>query len=281
VTPVRREAVVDESVRLEVLPLGSSEEQAARLPEPVRLTITCSPKHGPDRSVEVAARMRGMGHSVTVHLAARMVRDRDHLETLLGRIADAAIDDLFVVGGDTPRPVGPYASAAELLPLIGDRGGPSPRIGIAGYPEGHPLIDERELDDALERKCDRADYISTQLCLDPDALRGWIRRTRSRGIDLPVFMGIPGQLSRRRLVEMSVRVGVGPSLSFLRKQRGLRRLLGRSAADRLYDALAPSLGDPDLNIAGFQCFTFNELAGTWEWLEQKRGARPPAEAIGR
>ncbi len=32
--------------RFEVLPLGRSEEEAARLPEPVRLSVTCSPRHG-------------------------------------------------------------------------------------------------------------------------------------------------------------------------------------------------------------------------------------------
>jgi methylenetetrahydrofolate reductase (NADPH) len=72
-----------ERARFEILPLGRSEEEASQLPEPVHLTVTCSPKYGPDRSVEVAARLHDMGHAVTVHVAARMVRDRAHLDALL------------------------------------------------------------------------------------------------------------------------------------------------------------------------------------------------------
>jgi hypothetical protein len=46
----------------------------------------------------------------------------------------------------------------------------------------------------------------------------------------------------------------------------------RSTADRLYDGLAPLLDDPDLAVAGFQYFTFNELLRTWEWHQAKAAA---------
>jgi methylenetetrahydrofolate reductase (NADPH) len=63
---------------------------------------------------------------------------------------------------------------------------------------------------------------------------------------------------------MSATIGLGPSLALARKQRGLRRLLSRrSTADRLYRALAPTLDDPQLHIAGFHYFTFNQLIDTW------------------
>jgi len=74
--------------RFEILPFGAGEEQAAQLPEHVRLTVTCSPKHGPDLSVEVGSRLRAMGHEVTIHLCSRMVRDRAHLDHLLAHMAD-------------------------------------------------------------------------------------------------------------------------------------------------------------------------------------------------
>src|SRR5579875_1399034 len=98
----------DDTARFEILPLGKAEEQAAELPEPVRLTVTCSPKHGPDHSVEVAGRLRALGHAVTVHVAARMVRDRAHVDRLLAAIAAAGVDDLFLIGGDADPPLGAY-----------------------------------------------------------------------------------------------------------------------------------------------------------------------------
>ena len=79
-------------------------------------------------------------------------------------------------------------------------------------------------------------------------------------------------VDRRRLLEISARVGVGPSLSYLRKQGGIRNLfrLSKSSADRLVDALAPHVGDPELNIAGFHYVTFNRLLETWRWEREKR-----------
>jgi methylenetetrahydrofolate reductase (NADPH) len=265
--------------RYEVLPLGRSEEEAAQLRQPVRLTVACSPRLGPDRSVEVAGRLSGLGHAVTVNLAARMVRDRAHLDQLLTGMAAASVNDVLLIGGDATPPHGEYSSAGELLPLICDHPRRPAEIGIGGYPEGHPIIDSGTLAEVLEQKSALATYITTQLCFDADALLAWIRETRERGVSLPIVVGLPGVVDRRKLLEISMRIGVGPSLAFVRKQRGLRRLLAgaTSAADRLYDALAPRLDDQELDIAGFHYYTFNQLVDTWSWEREKRGASAPSE----
>ncbi len=81
-------------------------------------------------------------------------------------------------------------------------------------------------------------------------------------------------MSRTKLLELSARIGVGPSLSFLRKQRGIRALLSKgSTADKLYAKLAPAVDDPELNIAGFHIFTFNQLLETWQWQRAHDDAR--------
>jgi methylenetetrahydrofolate reductase (NADH) len=261
----------DDRARFEVLPFDDIVEEAARLPRAVRVAVTCSPRHGPDRGLETAARLRRLGHSLTVHVAARMVRDRDHLERLLAGMADAGVEDLFLIGGDVEEPVGEYSSAGELLALVADHPDRPELIGVAGYPEGHPLISDDELERALSAKARLADYIVTQMCFDAGVLRGWIERERERGIDLPVVIGMPGKVTRRKLLRMSARIGVGPSLDFLRKQRGLRALLSRrSTADRLFEGVAPLLGDARLAVEGFQYFTFNELLQTWEWHQSQR-----------
>jgi methylenetetrahydrofolate reductase (NADPH) len=264
--------------RFEVLPLGRGEEQAAQLPEPVWLTVTCSPRHGPDRTVDVARRLSALGHAVTVHLAARMVRDRAHLDELLAAMAQARVDDVFLMGGDATPPHGPYPSAVDLLPVIAGHPQRPREIGIAGYPEGHPLIDPGRLARVLDRKSALATYITTQLSFDAEAVLAWLSETRERGVGLPVLVGVAGVVDRRRLLEISMRIGVGPSLAFLRKQRGLRRLLGhaRVTADGIYDALAPHLDDRELNIAGFHYYTFDRLVDTWRWERRKRHRTPEA-----
>jgi len=266
--------------QFEVLPFARAEEEAAKLTEPLRLTVTCSPSHGLDQTVEVASRLAALGHDLTVHLAARMVRGRGHLDEVLAKMAEAGIDDAFVIGGDATPPVGPYASAGDVLPLIREHPHRPRTIGIGGYPEGHPLIEDATLAEVLKEKSVFADYMTTQLCFDPGVLLAWVRRTREAGVELPLVAGVPGIVDRAKLLEISMRVGVGPSLSFLRKQGGLRGLLRISggSADRLFDALAPLVGDPALNLTGFHYFTFNRLVETWTWEREKRGVEEaPAE----
>ena len=91
---------------------------------------------------------------------------------------------------------------------------------------------------------------------------------------LPIIVGVPGKVSRTKLLELSARIGVGPSLSFLRKQRGIRALLSKgSTADKLYAKLAPAVDDSELNLAGFHIFTFGQLLETWQWQRGQDDAR--------
>jgi methylenetetrahydrofolate reductase (NADPH) len=259
-------------VQFEVLPLPRSVELAAQLPQPERLTVTCSPRHGPDESIAVGRELRALGHVVTVHLAARMVRDRAHLDEMLAEMARAGVEDVFLIGGDATPPHGPWSSAVDLLPIIDEHPQRPREIGIAGYPEGHPFVDSASLAEALERKSALASYITTQLCFDAEAVLTWVRETRARGVTLPVLVGLPGVVDRRKLLEMSMRIGVGPSLAFLRKQRGLRNLLrpSRITPDRVYDGVAPHIGDRELGIMGLHYYTFNQLLDTWTWERETR-----------
>jgi methylenetetrahydrofolate reductase (NADPH) len=265
-------------LRFEIMPFAKGEQQAAELPEPVRLTVTSSPKHGVDHTLDVSERLRALGHGVTVHVAVRMLRDRAHLEEVLERASRAGIDDLFVVGGDEKEPHGPYAEAGDVLEILADHPLRPAQVGVGAYPEGHPLIDEREIEAALARKDALADYMATQLCFDADVLVRWIEGVRERGITLPLYAGVPGPIERRRLLDISVKVGVGSSLRFLRKQHGLLKLFRSPGheADALRDALVPRMADPALRIAGLHLFTFNELVSTWEWAQEAGSARSVA-----
>jgi methylenetetrahydrofolate reductase (NADPH) len=263
--------------RFEVLPTRGAVHQAAELPAPAHLTVTCSPRQGPDGSVAVGGELAALGHTVTVHVAARLVRDRAHVDRLLGDMAAAGIEDLFLIGGDAGRPEGPYASAGELLPVVRDHPHAPRTVGIAGYPEGHPKIDPATLADALVAKAPLADYVTTQMCFDPDAVRSWSDGIRERGVTLPVLIGTPGAVDRIRLVKMALRLGIGASLGFLRKQRGLWHLLGlgRPARDRVHDELEACLTDPEGNLVGFHYYTFNQLGDTWRWERERTAARRP------
>jgi methylenetetrahydrofolate reductase (NADPH) len=256
--------------RYEVLPFASAQSEAAAIDEPLTLTVTCSPRHGLDAALDTACALREMGHVVVPHLAARMVRSGEHFDRLLERMAAAGIVDVFLVGGDVERPLGPYASAADAIADLRAHPNAPRSVGIAAYPEGHPLIDPGTLAVALERKARDADYMVTQLCFDPDVLVRWLERARKAGVDPPVFVGVPGAVHRRKLLEISVRVGVGASVSFVRKQRGLPRLVARplAATEGLTGALGPLVGG-ELRIAGFHFFTFNRLVDTVRFVDRR------------
>jgi methylenetetrahydrofolate reductase (NADPH) len=256
--------------RFEIMPFRGVHSDIAALTERVRLTVTCSPTYGLDHTVAMATGLRELGHEVTAHLAARMVRDRGHLNRVLAALAAAGVDDVFLIGGDSSSPIGPYTSALQLLPIIDQHSHRPSTIGIAGYPEGHPLMDSDVLKDVLVAKSERADYVVTQLCFSPEAVLAWLREIRRIGVGLPVLVGLPGVVDRRKLLEISIRVGVGPSLSFLRKQ-GVGRLMRLSAAtvDQLHRALLPHIGCDRLGLTGFHYFTFNRVLDTWRWAQSR------------
>ena len=178
--------------RFEILPFGKGIEQSLEIGEKLHLTVTTSPKHGVDHSVEVAERLRGVGHTVTLHVAARMVRGEDHLTEILERTRGCGIDDLFVIGGDAEEPLGPFTAAGELLDVLVEHPLRPATIGIGGYPEGHPLIAPDVLEAALAEKAKVADYVVTQLCFDVRVLRSWLDGVRARGIQQPVLIGAVG-----------------------------------------------------------------------------------------
>lgn len=258
-----------DDVRYEILPFGSIEREAEDVGRPLTLTVTCSPKQGIDHSVDVGCALRELGHTVVVHLAARMVRGPGHLDELLSQMASAGIADVFLIGGDAAAPHGPYASAGELLPVLRAHRHAPRTIGVAAYPEGHPLIADNGLLDALFAKDALADYMVTQLCFDAGAVIGWLESVRAAGITLPLYVGLPGDVDRRKLLEVSMRVGVGRSIAFMRKQQGVSRLLRRrDANDDLYAALTARVGR-ELRIAGLHIFTFNRLADSLRRVERQ------------
>jgi methylenetetrahydrofolate reductase (NADPH) len=264
------------TARLEVMPFAAAErELTAAAPQTV-VTVTCSPKHGVDHTLDVSARLASRGFAVVPHIAARMVIDRDHVKRIGDRVRSSGHREVFIIGGDRTPPVGQYSSAARLLDELAPEI-PGVRIDVAGYPEGHPLIPDEALLAALREKQARAAVIVTQICFDADATVAWIRRIRAAGVHLPVLIGIPGVVNRRRLLELSVRVGVGASARYLRKNFRLARTLLRRSTydpDQLISKLVPEISDASLGVTGLHLFTFNQVAATEAW--RLRGLAPAA-----
>jgi methylenetetrahydrofolate reductase (NADPH) len=251
----------------ELIPLKNVHDQSAFLPAGATVSVTASPAKGIEATVELCEELRGRGFSPVAHLSARMIRDRDHLRSLLGRLAAAGVDRAFVVGGDADDP-GDYPDGLSLLEAMADVGHPFTEIGVPCYPQGHPDIATDRLLAALAAKQPYASYMTTQMCFEPKAIGTFIAARRAAGITLPVHIGLPGVAELAKLAAISARIGVKDSRRFLSKNVRLVGQLVRPGGyrpDGLLESLAPVIADPLADIRDLHVYTFNQVETTEEW----------------
>lgn len=254
------------SARFEVLPVRGAVRQCAELPPGTTVTVTSSAAKGQEATVRTAEQLAGLGMRVVPHLAARSVAGRAQLAELLDRCA-AVGDEVFVVAGDSPEPAGEFADALALLRAMEDLGRRPRRVGITGYPERHAFLSDEATVRAMTDKAAHADYVVSQICYDPQRIADWLGEVRARGIALPVHIGLPGAVDAARLLRVSMKIGLGESLRFLRKQHGVvGRLLAPYTPDALLDGLRAEVERPD-GVAGWHLFTFNEVTRTAQWRD--------------
>ncbi len=268
--------------RFELIPLKSVEAQALFLPAGATVTVTASPTRRIEATVELSARLAGRGFRAIPHLAARMIRDRAHLRSLLACLDAAGIDRIFVVGGDGDQP-GDFQDGLSLLRAMADLGHRFTEIGVPCYPQGHPTIPDDRLLAALAQKQPLVTSMTTQLCFDAGAIRTWLAARRADGIGLPVTLGIPGVADLHKLIEISARIGVRDSRRFLSKNTALvGRFLrpGGYRPDGLLAALAPTLLDPGAGVQGLHLYTFNQVETTEQWRQAYLARLAPHGAAG-
>lgn len=256
---------------MEVFPSPDIEKELAILEPNSYVAVTCSPTKGVDDTLDMTERLIGSGFRVVPHVAARNVRDMSHLREIMRRLDSLRIESLFVPGGDRPSPEGEFTSAWQLLAAIDEVGHDFKEIGVGAHPEGHPDVDNETLFRELEKKQSLCTYMVTQMCFEADVLGSWLRDMRSRGIHLPVWIGLPGVIDRGRLIRTSLRIGVGDSLRFLRKKSHVAAQLMKSSIynpDELVLNLAKYQADPTNKIAGYHLFCFNQVAMTEKWRHE-------------
>jgi methylenetetrahydrofolate reductase (NADPH) len=205
---------------------------------------------------------------VVPHLAARLIPDVPYLKEVLARIEALGGREVFVIAGDIDEPLGPFEGAAPLLAAMAELGHGLDEVGVTGYPESHAFISDDTTIQAMFEKVPFATYIVSQITFDAAVIGTWVRRVRDRGVDLPIYIGVPGPSDPVRLLALSRRIGLGESARFLRRHGSwIRRLtLPRGYnPSSLLEQLAPHVVAPENRIAGVHLFTFNEVARTEEW----------------
>jgi methylenetetrahydrofolate reductase (NADPH) len=260
------------NVSYEVVPLRTTEDAVlAHVPTSIPLTVTVTEARGIEATLRLTERLVRQGYRVAPHLAARQFVDRSQATDVLSRVREAGVRSVFVVGGDSPQPMGPFPDAYSLLRHMQEVSDPFAEIGIAGYPEGHATLSQDDTDQALKQKAPLASYVITQICFDAAATGSWADRIAGLGVRLPVRVGLPGPVNRQKLVRIAAGIGLGQSARFLQKQQSLlwRLLLpGGYHPTRLAKQLATAATRTTNNIWSLHIFTFNELARTETWRRE-------------
>lgn len=254
------------SPRLEVIPAKGVEEAIVdAVPTDITITVTASPANGLDATLSLTERLTGYGYRVVPHVSARLVVDRVHLKEITDRLRGTGVEDVFVPAGDADPPAGKYAGA---LSMLADMDRSFLNVGITGYPESHPAIEDDVTIQAMWDKRQYATYIVSNLCFDPAVLTNWIARVRRRGVELPILVGLAGPVERIKLLKMATKIGVGESTRFLSQHMSwFLRLAAPSgyAPERLLDGCATAITSADARVTGLHLFTFNQVRETERW----------------
>lgn len=256
--------------RYEVLPTKTIEQKLLDgVPTDVQVTVTASPTSGLETTLAMAETLAGHGYDVVPHLAARMVTGRTELEEIVARLQAAGISSVFIPGGDA-QAAGDYPDALALLEDLTALGSPFKHVGVTGYPESHPTISDDLTIQSMWDKRKHATHVVSNLTFDPAVIRTWLERLRSRGITMPLLLGMPGPIDRAKLLTMATKIGIGESTKFLVKQKGIMARLaapGGFTGERFLEKCAPVLGEPANLVEGLHLYTFNQVAETETWRQ--------------
>lgn len=132
--------------------------------------------------VQDCLRVRQWGHQPVPHLTARRYRNPEHLAETIRRLhGEAAVREALVLAGDVES-AGSLKDSLDVMDSGVLEHGLLERVWFSGYPEGHPQIDEKHLEEAWERKmnwsrsCRIPIGVVTQLAKNPSVSAEWCRR---------------------------------------------------------------------------------------------------------
>jgi methylenetetrahydrofolate reductase (NADPH) len=278
-TASTRDLLNNYSIEMTAKDVGNLEQAADVIPKGTKIPVTFLPGETFEMRIAAAKRVRELGFLPIPHISARRLTSQAELEGFLaGLQREVGTDHAFVVAGDPPQPLGPYEDALSiirsgLLAKYGIR-----RIGISGYPEGHPEIGNDKLWQAirdkqtaiLERGHDFA--VVTQFSFDAEPVLAWLEQVRAAGIEATVRVGVPGPASVKRLLAFAARCGVGASTKVLQKYGiSITKLLSTAGPDEIVREYAAGLNKAKHGEVLLHFYPFGGLRATAEWVRDFKG----------
>ncbi len=257
--------------------IAALQNAANLIPQNTSLSVTFLPSEDPKLRIAAAILVRQLGFDPMPHFSARRILSQVEFEDYLHAVVkQASVSRCFIVAGDPAQPMGPYADTTSLIETGAFERAGIRTIGIAGHPEGHPVMSVDQRWAALESKVNEIErrgmdaLIVTQFGFDSDKVLLWLGELRSRGIVAPVRIGIPGPASIASLLRFAARCGVGASTAVMKKYGvSITSLLGSAGPDKLVHDFASQLG-PNHGAVRLHFYPFGGLLNTVQWIDTYR-----------
>lgn len=269
------ELLIGGSLEISPRELHRAAEVAALLPANTCIYIPSLPGLPLARTLAAVAAIRDAGLDPVPHVSARRILDRQEFEGFLREaVTRHAVHRVLLLGGDEPRPKGPFNDSLEVLEsgLLADSG--IREIGVAGYPEGHPRISN--LSEAFERKRRLAReqglglYVVTQFSFAPNRVVEYCAGLARSAPEVSIYAGIAGPTDPVALARYAQRCGVSVSLRALRTLgTGIARLVTNADPREHLIALARySLSREPSNLVGVHLYSFGGAVRTATWMRE-------------
>jgi methylenetetrahydrofolate reductase (NADPH) len=237
--------------------------------------VAHTPKATLEDVVRVSVKIESSGLRASPHIVARRVPSERALRDALLELRQAGVEQVLVIAGDRDEPMGPFFNSMDVLGTLVLRESGMRRVGVAGHPEGHKVVEPAVLRQALRQKQDFAErtgiavHIVTQFGFSAQALCRWRRLLADNGVLLPVHVGIAGPTSLSKLLRFAIQCGVGASMNSLLKNKSMLHNVARPAVspEGMISALVSEGAGFELpQLIQPHVFTFGGAAKSAQWL---------------
>ena len=269
------ELLVGGSLEMSPRELHRAGEVAAVLPADSCVYIPSLPGLPLARTLEAVAAIRAAGLDPVPHVSARRIRDRDEFAEFLKKaVAEHRVHRVLLLGGDEPKPRGPFADSLQILEsgLLRDSG--IREIGVAGYPEGHPrisnLADSFEKKRRLTREQGLGLYVVTQFSFAPNRVVEYCANLARSAPEVSIYVGVAGPTDPVALARYAQRCGVSVSLRALENLgTGIARLVSNiDPREQLVAIARYSRSREPSNVVGVHIYSFGGAVKTAAWMRE-------------
>jgi methylenetetrahydrofolate reductase (NADPH) len=268
---------------IEVTPNAAAkiENFAEVLPANTRIYIAHIEGTPFDEMLKTAKKITNEGFIPMPHFPARIIEDKDTLESWLSQYSgEANVQEALVIAGGSKEPAGVFDSSIQIIETELFDKYSFKRLHVAGHPEGNKDIDKdsthTNVNKALSwkneyaKRTDAQIAIATQFCFDSVAIIQWANNLIDMNIDLPVHIGIAGPAKLQTLIRYSIECGVGASMKVLQKRaKDITKLLLPYEPNSVISELAEYKSqNPDFNIEQVHFFPLGGTKTTANWVKK-------------